>query len=280
MKNFVKNHILYKCKNKADTDRSQKICQTAFTLAEVLITLGVIGIVASMTLPSLIQKQQEKARVVALKKFYSVISQAYEFAVLEHGEPDVWGFSFNDSELLLSNLKSQMKFIKFCKNGDKCHPAAKIAYRNGNRINNNIFNPSNNTRYAAVLADGMIIGTWVQSPDCKASYGPGKHLSNVCGEYMIDINGAKNPNRYGDDIFIFNITKYGIVPVGAQIFDNVYEQNEDENTRFNTKNYRFDTGCLDKNAYGFGCAGWVLQNENMDYLHCTNLSWNGNNKCK
>lgn len=56
MKNFVKNHILYKCKNKADTDRSQKICQTAFTLAEVLITLGVIGIVASMTLPSLIQK--------------------------------------------------------------------------------------------------------------------------------------------------------------------------------------------------------------------------------
>ena len=204
MKNFVKNHILYKCKNKADTDRSQKICQTAFTLAEVLITLGVIGIVASMTLPSLIQKQQEKARVVALKKFYSVISQAYEFAVLEHGEPDVWGFSLNDSELLLSNLKSQMKFIKFCKNGDKCHPAAKIAYRNGNRINNNIFNPSNNTRYAAVLADGMIIGTWVQSPDCKASYGPGKHLSNVCGEYMIDINGAKNPNRYGDDIFIFN----------------------------------------------------------------------------
>ena len=54
MKNFVKNHILYKCKNKADTDRSQKICQTAFTLAEVLITLGVIGIVAAMTLPSLI----------------------------------------------------------------------------------------------------------------------------------------------------------------------------------------------------------------------------------
>lgn len=41
---------------------------TGFTLAEVLITLGIIGIVASLVIPTLIQKQQELATVTALKK--------------------------------------------------------------------------------------------------------------------------------------------------------------------------------------------------------------------
>ena len=52
----------------------------AFTLAEVLITLGVIGVVAAMTLPSLIQKHNEKVIVTQLKKVYSTFSQAYKMA--------------------------------------------------------------------------------------------------------------------------------------------------------------------------------------------------------
>ena len=45
----------------------------AFTLAEVLITLGIIGVVASMTLPAIIQKNNEKTTVSKLKKVYSVL---------------------------------------------------------------------------------------------------------------------------------------------------------------------------------------------------------------
>lgn len=255
--------------------------KNGFTLAEVLITLGIIGVVAAMTMPTLIQKQQEKAKVTALKKFYSTISQAYEFAVMEHGTPDLWNSDLNNSENLISYLQPQMKFIKYCRSGDKCHPAEKISYRNGTAFSNVIFNPTNNSRFAAVLADGMIIGTWVQSSDCNAVYASGKHLEHVCGEYMVDINGGKNPNRYGDDIFIFNITKYGIMPVGAQIYENNTINNDDvEGARYNPKNYRFDTGCLASNAYGFGCAGWVLEYGNMDYFHCDDLSWGVKTKCK
>ena len=47
----------------------------AFTLAEVLITLGIIGIVAAMTLPTLIGKYQKKQTVTQLKKSYTEISQ-------------------------------------------------------------------------------------------------------------------------------------------------------------------------------------------------------------
>ena len=63
-----------------------------FALAEVLITLGIIGIVAAMTLPALVQKNQEKVTVTKLKKVYSILSQAYQFAVNDYGTPDLWGF--------------------------------------------------------------------------------------------------------------------------------------------------------------------------------------------
>ena len=45
----------------------------AFTLAEVLITLGIIGVVAAITLPTLINETQRKQDGVKIKKFYSVM---------------------------------------------------------------------------------------------------------------------------------------------------------------------------------------------------------------
>lgn len=63
----------------------------AFTLAEVLITLGIIGIVAAMTLPALVQKHNEKVIVSNLKKSYSTMQQAYLMTVKDKGTPDSWG---------------------------------------------------------------------------------------------------------------------------------------------------------------------------------------------
>ena len=56
--------------------RSRGCYNYAFTLAEVLITLGIIGIVAAMTLPALIQKNNNQVVEARLKKFYSVMNQA------------------------------------------------------------------------------------------------------------------------------------------------------------------------------------------------------------
>ena len=50
----------------------------AFTLAEVLITLGIIGVVASMTLPALINQTRAKELQTGLKKAYSVLQTAYK----------------------------------------------------------------------------------------------------------------------------------------------------------------------------------------------------------
>lgn len=84
----------------------------AFTLAEVLITLAIIGIVAAITIPSLVQKYQEKARVTALKKFYATITQAVQMAIIEHGTPDMWGISGEHPEVMLTTIFPYIKIMQ------------------------------------------------------------------------------------------------------------------------------------------------------------------------
>ena len=62
-----------------------------FTLAEVLITLVIIGVVAALTIPNLLQKYQEQATVKKVQKFYSTLSNAYSIAMKENGPASEWG---------------------------------------------------------------------------------------------------------------------------------------------------------------------------------------------
>ncbi len=64
--------------------------RNAFTLAEVLITLGIIGVVAAMTLPVLIQKNNNRVVETRLKKFYSAINQAILMAENDYGDRKDW----------------------------------------------------------------------------------------------------------------------------------------------------------------------------------------------
>ena len=59
--------------------------KNAFTLAEVLITLAVIGVVAAMTIPVLIQNYKKRVATVRLKKFVSVMEQAIKLSEIDNG---------------------------------------------------------------------------------------------------------------------------------------------------------------------------------------------------
>lgn len=64
--------------------------RNAFTLAEVLITLGLIGVVAAMTMPTLIQKNNNRVVETRLMKFYSAINQAIKMAEVDYGDKKDW----------------------------------------------------------------------------------------------------------------------------------------------------------------------------------------------
>ena len=65
----------------------------AFTLAEVLITMGIIGIVAALTIPALIANYQKQVTVDRLKKSFSVISNAFVTSQYENGDMNSWGMN-------------------------------------------------------------------------------------------------------------------------------------------------------------------------------------------
>ena len=69
-----------------------------FTLAEVLITLGIIGVVAAMTMPVLIQNYQKKATATSVKKAYSELNQIIDRAKADYGDPSGWDY-YGEDEL-------------------------------------------------------------------------------------------------------------------------------------------------------------------------------------
>ena len=241
--------------------------QAAFTLAEVLITLGIIGVVAAMTMPVLIQNHREKVTVTQLKKTYSVLSQAMLMAVNENGTADMWDAyqSENDGDSEESvtrftpvNLVKQLKVAKDCgftSNG--CFPAAEYKALNG-AAERDFENLSR--YYKIVLSDGTMLALEGYEPQKDVFDGV---EDRAYGEIWVDTNGKKFPNKVGKDLFLFLYKKDRILPYGYN----------------NTDKPLSSTGCSTAGT-GYGCTAWVLYNENMDYLHCDDLSWTGKRQCK
>ena len=63
-----------------------------FTLAEVLITLTIIGVIAALTIPNLMQAWRKHEKITQIKEAYSIIQNATKMAIAEHGNPDGWNF--------------------------------------------------------------------------------------------------------------------------------------------------------------------------------------------
>ena len=77
-------------KNVENLEIRERVFKAAFTLAEVLITLGIIGVVAAMTIPTLMTSYAKHKTETQLVKFYSMMNQTLRMSVAENGDPDGW----------------------------------------------------------------------------------------------------------------------------------------------------------------------------------------------
>ncbi|MBR1753944.1 type II secretion system protein, partial [bacterium] len=246
--------------------RSLLVPLRGFTLAEVLITLGIIGVVAALTIPTLMQKTNEREIISALKKSHSNLSQAYKLAKVEHGSPDTWYNEESDvndttrSTLMGEIFKPYLKNAKYCGTGTGlgCFDyETSVDFAGNEKIK------YGNETYLSkfILADGTSIFFFSYGGTARNLGGPYKKSYGSIG---VDINGAKLPNKKGVDTFLFIITEDTILPFGI---------NGVEDT------YAFPNACSSTSTNNDACAAWVIYNDNMDYLHCDDLSWNGKQKC-
>lgn len=176
----------------------------AFTLAEVLITLMIIGIIASLTIPAIIINTNEAEYNVGVKKALSDLSNAADMIQVNGGTVSYAG----DTELR-ADFCNVMKCIKKG-TASSLYNSLVYKYYKSNEILA-VMNDSVD-RYAA-LANGNMLQFFAYG-------GCGAHGVNACGDIWIDINGLKGPNMVGKDLYNFYLVKdedvYSIAPAGTQ----------------------------------------------------------------
>lgn len=216
----------------------------AFTLAEVLITLGIIGVVAAMTLPSIVNRTRQKELETAFNKQYSVLQQAVLQVIREDELPlTPTDYGINNNAFMKS-LARTYKVIRDCgsiKSSSGCVLQNTFTYYktlNGKTITREYFDDG-----GFISADGTTFfveqGNQAQATNFLVS---------------IDVNGyTKKPNRMGYDFFMFQITKEGrVLPMGS---DNTYWQN--------SRDQLCSSGST-SNLNGFTCAYFAVTDK--DYF--------------
>lgn len=210
-----------------------------FTLAEVLITLGVIGVVAAMTLPGLIQNNQEAELTSRAKKAYSQISQAIKLYEAENETPgDIRGL-FEAKNNAASSVQLAKDFAKYFSGAKVCENSSdkgcksyyyKIAYASPHTDGYGTLTDWNTNGPKIILKDGTVIGIvqyqscyWQQTGNKTDEYGniiKDEHgnpitqtwMSQICADIIMDTNGPQKPNKFGADGFSIQVFASKIKP--------------------------------------------------------------------
>ena len=181
----------------------------AFTLAEVLITLAIIGVVAAMTLPTLVNKYQDRVNETRYKKALSMLSQAVQLSMAEVDSPgnmtntDLWACKdkddFDESHgCFVSETKKLFKNI--VQNDEAAYDRmAEVDY---GEIDNPWSN-SDNLMELFTTGDGITFGYLVSDDGITM---------------LVDTNGASKPNNISKDLYLLQILPNGkVVDVTASL---------------------------------------------------------------
>lgn len=183
----------------------------AFTLAEVLITLGIIGVVAALTIPTLVNNYRKKQFETGLKKEYSVLLQALDMYKQDNETP----LKKEDCATHAAFKKAIQPYLKVlvdCGNANdngagKC---LKTAYEANNPTYKTF---SGNPAREILFDDGQLI---LNDGSQLFFENSGGYKAPVY--VSIDVNGYnKLPNKWGEDLFTFQLMNDGkLLPMGAE----------------------------------------------------------------
>ncbi len=178
-----------------------KKTKKGFTLAETLITLVVIGVVAALTVPNIIVNHQKEEMLTKLKKAYSTLSQSTNKAIADHGPITTWKLEWRQTKEFVDTY--MLPYLSVAKNcgyeteGD-CH----FEYANlGTSSNKTVFGDK---VYKLILNDGSVLLIECTKSNVNIRQDSGYvSVPLRFASIAVDINGQKGPNVYGKDIASF-----------------------------------------------------------------------------
>ena len=246
---------------------AHKMNKKAFTLAEVLITLTIIGVIAAITIPTLMKKYQNHANYTALKKTYSVLSNAYKMIERDYARYTDWPETGGAIHVALAErMEEYLKIQKKCSH-NQCF--GYTHYTLNPKAETTLGRAGNGTDTMArsyILTDGTIILFGLSGGQSAMSYEIDRDDENSTTAIYVDVNGKKGPNQFGRDIFTFFIQKstnwwyqsYGVPNSGDKILPAGYTNI--------VKNHNNDSCNPLISSYGYGCAARALiQDDGIKY---------------
>jgi len=229
--------------------------KNAFTLAEVLIAVVIIGTLATLTIATYMTTSTSwnNQYVAGLKKVYSELSYATDRIKANNSGTLIAALSGTHEarDLFCTTLKCS----KICEAGsiqDNCWANSTLKLSGGVPVES--FDPE--LYHGAVLSDGSFFLINIGFPSCDGT-GVSVNLpyssdtNHRCGNIWIDVNGFKTPNTFGRDLFLFSLGANGFYSGG------------DSHTIYNDLAVECDASQATKN--GYGCAAQVLQDGKMLY---------------
>ena len=213
----------------------------AFTLSEVLIVLAIIGVVAALTMPMLMNNYQKTQQIVGLKKTYSQITDAIDRLMIDENVEKFSETTLHDQSTAdpKAFFKKYFRVSKFCddKTFESCFPTVTSLDKNTSG------NPANGIN-CVVVKDGTSICLKISD---SGNYPP---------VFTIDTNGLSKPNIAGRDVFSFSVYYDGSVDeVTPEALAGSESTARDGRNNFCESEY---------NYYGGGClskiidAGWKM----------------------
>jgi prepilin-type N-terminal cleavage/methylation domain-containing protein len=225
-------------------------CSKGFTLAEVLITLAIVGVVAALTIPSLINKCQKIVWAKQAQETHAILTQAFKRILADNNttslsQTEVWSkvdytITHNSNNLASSNKDFFTELGKYIKISPSTENIVKN-YKHSEKSND-----TKGSGYPINLPNGAQIYNYffykkpTQKTDevCKNIKALGGNMCNYIGWIYIDINGDKGPNTYGRDCFQFPLSDEGVLyPYGGKDYALHYNQTDLATNASYWKNY-------------------------------------------
>lgn len=167
--------------------------KNGFTLAEVLITLGIIGVVAAMTIPILITEHQKRATVTKLQRAISVLNQAYRLAYDDVGEASPEEALAMGSEKYFNTYWAPyVKVAHFCNTFSDC----------GYKSVDPFYCQNNNKCGSWVVANGLRATFYTPDGFLYVIFTKNGATNDTNKNIYLDINGGEKPNKFGRDVFV------------------------------------------------------------------------------
>ena len=238
-----------------------------FTLAEVLITLAIIGVVAALTIPVVVHNYQKKALYTQFMKAYNTISSAMDLITVDHGSISGWNwgyFEYNDEteEFEMTDegdnpfanyIAPALKAVQICEDSTDCLAESYTDLSGTKDVSKRLmgYNSYGSTP-AVVLSDGSVFAV--------------RNAGNYAIYFTVDTNGKKGPNVLGRDVFVIG---YGRGEYDYDAQDGILLDAYSTDTTLDSSN-NVKANCdpnITNSGYtnGIGCAQRLIQEGKMNY---------------